>query len=191
MTDIRKKLKDIVAGLEGVTPKPWDIDRDTTSYGPHILHGTPAKQWPIATIFREDDVEHFQRCDPDTMREINQVVEKLDKENEHLVYGMHQTDLEIEEKLFQLQEMSKALDSRDAQIACLKLEFAAKDTEIEQLRKALEPFAKAYHAWEQNPKMAQVRREHYARMPGQWPLALEIKVQDGRMARAALAHKED
>ncbi len=58
--------------------------------------------------------------DPDTIREINQVVEKLDKENEHLVYGMHQTDNEIEEKRFQLQEMSKSLDSRDAQIARLR-----------------------------------------------------------------------
>ncbi len=52
--------------------------------------------------------------------------------------------------------------------------------------RALEPFAAAFQRRVENPRHAQVRRDWYAKMPGEWPITLQVTMADGRAARLAL-----
>ena len=58
--------------------------------------------------------------------------------------------------------------------------------EVIALRKALEPFAKAFAHRVAAPALSEARRKHYTNMPGEWSITLTVTMQDGRNACALL-----
>ncbi len=117
-SDIRKNLKDMVAGLEGVTPGPWHemhAKRDTGSMITRV--GADPDDTVIARAFDRPEygelgkvnAAHIARCSPDTIRAI----------------AAHVAEQEAE--IFRQRESKK-----------LYAKYADKQTaEIEQLREAL------------------------------------------------------
>ena len=76
-TDIRKKLRAIVEGLDGVTPGEWTVELRSEDPDDLCYLNGPYQDYKY-TLFGAKDAAHIARCDRDTMREIGELVEKQD-----------------------------------------------------------------------------------------------------------------
>ena len=71
-------------------------------------------------------------------------------------------------------------------IAAARTDVPRLAAEVIALRKALEPFAKAFAHRVADPALSEARRKHYTNMPGEWSVTLTVTMQDGRNACALL-----
>ncbi len=85
MTDVRDKLKDMVARLEYTSPDPWVIyaEPDVGMFG-DVFSGTVGEDGFHPIWDNSNNLRHVIACSPDNIRTISELVAELDAEIERL-----------------------------------------------------------------------------------------------------------
>lgn len=145
-TAAEAKLREIVDGLEGVTPGPWQTIGSAAAEELYVFVGPreiacvrygeshPPREAAPHPANAAHTARHIARCDPQTIREISAAFEAMKRERDEL----RLRERELAEMVAmadesRVQKIHRAIIA-EAQVSSLK-------AENERLRKALSPFA--------------------------------------------------